>query len=95
MGSSSAMTFKIDREQLRELAAIEAESGCDITAGLDWGSHTATYLRCSGRYLDREKLLLLLQEELGNLLTPEDIEAIAIELHNRTQDLVTAKLQQV
>lgn len=87
------MTFKIDPEHLRELAKIEEESNCDIEAGFDWGRSAGDYLASTKSYLDRQKLLAILRESLNDVLEPEDIEAIATDLQNRTQDLVTEKLQ--
>lgn len=31
------MAFKIDPEELKEIARLEEESGCDVEAGLNWG----------------------------------------------------------
>ena len=33
------MRFQITEAEAREMARLEEESGCDISAGLDWGIH--------------------------------------------------------
>jgi hypothetical protein len=33
------MEFKITEAEAREMAKLEEESGCDISAGPDWGIH--------------------------------------------------------
>jgi hypothetical protein len=33
------MKFKITEAEAREMARLEEESGCDISAGRDWGIH--------------------------------------------------------
>ena len=87
------MVFKISDKELREVARVEEEADCDVEAGFDWGPNTAAYLRHTQSYIDREKLLALLQEGLAPLLDADDIDAIAIESQNHTKALVTKKLQ--
>jgi len=87
------MTFKISPEDLREMARIEEEAGCDIEAGFDWGRSAGAYIASSSSYIDRKKLLALLQEELSTLLDAEEIDAIATDLQNRAKALVLEKLQ--
>lgn len=87
------MTFKISQERLKELAKIEAEIGCDVEAGLNLGTHAGEYLASVKNYVDRDSLLTVLNEGLSQLLSPEDIEAIANELQIHTETLVTEKLQ--
>ena len=87
------MTFRIDPERLQELARLEEEAGCDIEAGLDLGRSAGVYLASAKSYIDRGKLLSVLQEGLGNVLSSEEIEAIAADLQYRTQNLVKEKLQ--
>lgn len=87
------MTFEISQERLKELAKIEAETGCDVEAGLNLGAHAGEYLASVKSYIDRDRLLIVLNEGLSQLLAPEDIEAIANELQIHTETLVTEKLQ--
>ncbi|MGF1522646.1 MAG: hypothetical protein ACFBSF_10060 [Leptolyngbyaceae cyanobacterium] len=87
------MVFEISRDELLEMARIEEEAGCDVEAGFDWGRSAGAYLVSAQNYIDREKLLLLLQEGLSTLLDAEAIDAIATELQNHTKDLVVEKLQ--
>lgn len=87
------MAFQISQDELLEMACIEAEAGCDVEAGFDWGRNAAAYLVNAESYLDRAKLLALLQEGLSAWLDAEEIDAIATELQTRTKDLVIEKLQ--
>ena len=87
------MEFKISDDELREMARIESESGCDVEAGFDWGASAGAYLSATPSYIDREKLLVLLHESLSALLDTDEIDAIATELHNHAKTLVAAKLQ--
>lgn len=85
--------FQLSPEEVREMAKIEEEANCDISAGFDWGANTVEYLRSAGSYINHPQLLSVLTEGLGRILEPQDIEAIAIELQNHTQTLVQEKVQ--
>lgn len=39
------MPFEIGPEELRAMARLEEEAGCDVEAGFDWGAETGDYLR--------------------------------------------------
>jgi hypothetical protein len=74
------MEFIRNDDWIRRVAASEAELECDISAGLNIGSHFSEYtslMQNSKNYISGEKLMAVLQEELGNLLPNEDLEAIA------------------
>ncbi len=87
------MTFEISRQRLHEIEIAETEANCDIEAGFDWGQRAENYLSATGDYVDRQKLVSMLREELGGLLAPEAIESIATDLQSRTKLLVIEKLQ--
>ena len=42
------MPFELGPEELREMARLEEEAGCDVEAGLAWGVDAGEYLRRSG-----------------------------------------------
>lgn len=71
------MAFQISNDRLQALLAIEESVNCDIGAGIDHGANLGTYLSDAMQYVDRSKLIALLQSELGELLPTDDLEAIA------------------
>jgi hypothetical protein len=74
------MEFLLNDDWIRRAAASEAELECDISAGLDIGSHFTEYIALvqqGKNCISYKKLMGVLQEELGNLLPNEDLEVIA------------------
>jgi hypothetical protein len=73
------MEFKISEARRKELAQIEAESGCDFGAGFDLGGNVdqfyASYLHPTP--INDDKLVAFLQSELGDRLSPEQIVSLA------------------
>lgn len=84
---------RFDEEWLREAARIEEEANCDISAGFDWGASLADYISSSKSFIDREKLISVLQEGLGSLFDQEDIEAIANSVEIQVRGRAIEKLQ--
>lgn len=39
------MPFEIGPEELRAMARLEEEAGCDVEAGLAWGADAGEYLK--------------------------------------------------
>jgi hypothetical protein len=78
------MTFKIDQQRLLEMLAVEEECGCDISAGVDQGIHLGDYiasvLNAPEPLLNAEKLMTLLQEDLGDRLTLVELAELAATL---------------
>jgi hypothetical protein len=81
------MEFKISAARRRELAQIEAESDCDIGAGFDLGGNVdkfyASYLHSTP--INDDKLMTLLQSELGDRLSPEQIISLANNVQMQAQ----------
>ncbi len=72
---------------------IEEGSDSDISAGLDIGEHLGEYLNElaeSQNCLSKEKLMAILQEELGNVLSQDDLESIVSD----TQSLVRKRIHE-
>lgn len=84
------MSIKFNEDWLKWAIQIEDEVGCDIDAGLDLGQHLGEYIAKSQSYINHEKLMSILQEELGTLLSQEDLEMIADAtqkcVHNRLKE---------
>ncbi|MGF1539313.1 MAG: hypothetical protein ACFCU5_02505 [Pleurocapsa sp.] len=70
---------------------IEEEAGCDVQAGLPLGKHFKEYIEYTQRYINHEKLMSVLQEELGEILSSEDIEQIAIDTQKRANEVIKEK----
>jgi hypothetical protein len=85
------MNVNFNESWLEWAIQIEAASGCDIQAGLPLGKHFKEYVEQTQRYINHEKLLLVLQEELGAILSPEDIEKIANDTQKRTNEVINEK----
>jgi hypothetical protein len=82
------MTFKISNDRLQELLTIEESVHCDIGAGIEHGANLGTYLSDAMQYVDRSKLVALLQSELGELLPTADLEAIAHQVQYEVHQYV-------
>jgi hypothetical protein len=70
---------------------IEEEASCDIQAGLPLGKHFKEYIELTQRHINHEKLVSVLQEALGEILSSEDIEQIAIATQKRANDVIKEK----
>ncbi len=90
MGDEAEMSGKFNDEWLKWAIQKEDEAGCDVDAGLDLGQHLGEYIAKSQGYINHEKLMSILREELGNLLTQEDLEMIVDDwqkdVHNRIRE---------
>ncbi len=84
------MSGNFDEKWLEWAIQIEDEVGCDIEAGLDLGQDLGEYIAKTQGRINHEKLMSILQEELGNLLSQEELETIA----NATQNCVRERLKE-
>jgi len=85
------MNTHFNESWLEWAVQIEEEVGCDIEAGLPLEKHFKEYIEQTKRYINHEKLLSVLQEELGTILSSEDIEKIAIDTQKRTNEVIKEK----
>jgi hypothetical protein len=72
---------------------VEDDLDSEISAGLDIGEHLGEYLTEmaeSQNCLSRDKLMTVLQEELGSVLSQDDLESIA----SATQSLVRERIHE-
>jgi hypothetical protein len=92
-GRIAQMEFKISTARRKELAQIEAESDCDIGAGFDLGSNVdkfyASYLQPTP--IDENKLMALLQSELGDRLSLDQIISLAQDVQMQAQQQLGAQ----
>jgi hypothetical protein len=87
------MEFKITKEEAREFAQLEKSAGCDIGAGFDWGASLGVFLASTNSYVDYEKLVELLRDRLGTVLSQEEIEDAARSFQEQLRDRIVEKYQ--
>lgn len=87
------MSGNFGKKWLNWAVEIEEEVDCDMEAGLELGRYLGEYLAKSQNYINREKLMSFLQEELGNILSRREIEEIANATQNYARAHVQEKLQ--
>jgi len=83
------MDFKLDEVELRAIALIEEEADCDISAGANWSAR----LPHSQRPINHEKLIALLQDGLGEVLSLEEVEEMALTVQEQARCRVMEKTQ--
>ncbi len=71
------MEFKITEAEAREMAKLEEECGCDISAGPDWGIHLDKVMALALPPGDQNKFIELLSEQFGGVMSSEEIEEVA------------------
>jgi len=86
------MEFKITEEEAREMARFEEEVGGDISAGPDWGVHLGSVMALALNQVDRAKLMELLHEQLGNVLSQSEIEEACVSVQALLLERVANKL---
>jgi phage terminase large subunit-like protein len=85
--------MRFDESWMNWALQIEEDLDSDISAGLDIGEHLGEYLTElseSKNCLSKEKLMAVLQEELGNVLSEDDLESIVSD----TQSLVRKRIHE-
>lgn len=86
------MKFTVAEEEARDMVQFEAEVGCDISAGSDWGIHLAKALALALNFVGRVKLIELLSEQLGKVLSQEEVEELVAVFQVKVQEKVAEKL---
>jgi hypothetical protein len=95
------MEFKITEAEAREMATLEEEVGCDISAGADWGIHLDKVIELALNPIDlalpnlheRGKFIDLLNEQFGNVMSSEEIEEIASSFQMQIQARLASKIR--
>lgn len=80
------MEFKITEAEAREMARFEEEVGCDISAGPDWGIHFGNVLEFVLNQPDHGKFVALLKEQYDTVLSPKEIEDMAVSFQVQLQE---------
>jgi hypothetical protein len=87
------MEFKITEAEAREFARLEETAGCDVGAGFDGGQGLGQFLASTDRYVDHDRLVALLHDRLGTVLSPAEIEEAAQTIQRQLRDRVVEKYQ--
>jgi hypothetical protein len=87
------MSSNLNEEWLKWAVQLEDEAACDIEAGLNIGQHLGEYIANSQGYINHEKLMSILKEELGAFLSQEELEIIANATQNYVSERVKEKLR--
>ncbi len=87
------MSRNFDETWLKWAVKIEEEANCDVQAGPDLGQHLGEHLANSQGYINHERLMVVLKEELGSFLSQNDLEVIANATQDCVRDRIKEKLQ--
>jgi len=87
------MNRKFDKTWLSWAIQIENEAGCDISAGLDLGQNLGEYIANAQGCINQENLRSVLQEDVGNLLSENEIEDIVNLVPERVRSRIKEKLK--
>jgi len=86
------MEFKITAEEALEMAKFEEEANCDISAGSEWGIHLDKVMELALSQVNPAPLVEVLSQQLGNILSPDEIEDLVANFQAQAQAKVTEKL---
>jgi hypothetical protein len=86
------MEFKITEAEAREMAKLEEESGCNISAGPDWGIHLDKVMALGLHSGEHNKFIDLLSEQFGNVLSLKEIEEVAESFQMQIQERLSNKI---
>ena len=87
------MAFKITEAEAREFAQLEATAGCDVGAGFGWGQGLDKFLANTLGCVDPDRLVALLRDRLGAVLSPAEIQDAAQTIQMQLHDRVMEKYQ--
>ncbi len=80
------MEFKITEAEAREMAKLEEESDCDISAGPDWGIRLDKVMALALHPGDCNKFIDLLSEQFGSVMSSDEIEEVAASFQMQIQE---------
>jgi hypothetical protein len=85
------MKFKITEAEASEMARLGEESGCDISAGPDWGIHLDKVMELALYPGSHNKFIDLLNEQFGNVMSSEEIEEVAASFQMQIQERLASR----
>jgi hypothetical protein len=86
------MEFKFTEANAIALAEIESASGGVIGAGPELGDRLGEMLRLELFSVDRQKVMALVSERLGEVLSPDEIETLVADFQIQLQRKVSEKM---
>jgi hypothetical protein len=86
------MEFKITEVEAREMAKLEEECGCDISAGPDWGIHLDKVMALGLHPGEHNKFVDLLSEQFGSLMSSDEIEEVAASFQMQIQERLANRI---
>jgi hypothetical protein len=86
------MEFKFTEANAIALAEIESESGGIISAGPELGDRLGEMLRLELLSVDRQKVMALVSERLGEVLSQDEIEMLVADFQLQLQRKVSEKM---
>jgi hypothetical protein len=86
------MEFKITEAEAREMAKLEDECNCDISAGPDWGIHLDKVMALGLHPGDSNKFVDLLSEQFGSLMSSDEIEEVAASFQMQIQERLANRI---
>jgi hypothetical protein len=86
------MRFQITEAEAREMARLEEECGCDISAGPDWGIHLDKVMELALYPGSHNKFIDLLNEQFGNVMSSEEIEEVAASFQMQIQERLAGRV---
>jgi hypothetical protein len=86
------MKFKITEAEAREMAKLEEESGCDISAGPDWGVHLDNVMNLALHPGNHNKFIDILSEQFGDVMSLDEIEEVAASFQMQIQERLANRI---
>jgi hypothetical protein len=86
------MEFKITEAEAREMAKLEEECGCDISAGPDWGTHLDRVMALGLHLGESNKFVDLLSEQFGSVMSSDEIEEVAASFQMQIQERLANRI---
>jgi hypothetical protein len=82
------VNWATDEDWVRAAAKLEAQTGVDILIGADLGNNLDVSGKLISSQVDMERLTILLEEGLTDLLSPAELTTLVTETHAYINDRV-------
>jgi hypothetical protein len=80
------MEFRITAEEAIEMAKLEAEAHCDMSAGAEWGSHLDQVMAFALNQVNPAPLVEVLSQHLGGVLSPKESEDLVANIQAQARE---------
>lgn len=88
MNNWDNVNWATDEAWVRAAANLEAQTGVDILIGADLGNNLDVPDKSISSQIDMERLTMLLEEGLTDLLSPAELRTLVAETHAYINDRV-------